>query len=316
MSKRKQKNEPITQHYIPQFYLSRFCRPDGKFSVYDKLQCKHLKNCRPRNFAAQNHYYNVTEDELREVLAELTTLHPELTNTIDFTDKTYLEKRFVYYEGAFSEILRDIDNDVSSLQDECTKNKLAVLMYELYVRTPSYRNEQNYIHSVTHEHLANSFAVPCDNSEKCFEDYSPKAARIKQLKNIVSIEASLKNCLPWLDDYEWILGINNTDLPFITTDNPTHQLVIGIKDFCFPINGSKAIILRKKGVEDNSFSVHDKSIEDDNIIYLTVCGVMIYNILNLVGGYRFIFGDDRAIRIVANAHKTTGMDTDDRSRYY
>ena len=44
------KSEPVRQHYIPQFYLKRFCNEKGTFSVYDRLQCEHFTNCRPKNF--------------------------------------------------------------------------------------------------------------------------------------------------------------------------------------------------------------------------------------------------------------------------
>lgn len=308
--------ETKTQHYIPQFYLKRFCNANGTLSVYNKLKCTYRMKCKPENYAAQNYFYNATEDELREILSEYVTLYPDVGNTIDYSDKTLLEKRFAYFEGKISELLRNIDSDSSLLYDESIKIKLAVFMYELSLRTPANLNMNKYMNKVSHEHLEAILPSLFDNPEDYLRDYSPEAARIEQLKGIVSIKSSLAKCLPWLNDYNWVLGINNTDLPFVTTDNPISLLSFGIKDFCFPISSSKAIILRKKHIEDSSFSVHDRNVESDNTINLTLKGIVTYNSYNFAAGYRFVFGDDKAVRLMAISHKVTGTDKIDKSRYF
>jgi hypothetical protein len=295
------------QHYIPKFYLKRFCNDRGFFSVYDRDESKHHKKCIPRNYAVKNNFYNATEEELRVIFARDAELFPEINKTINYSDKTALEKRFAYFEGKFSEILQNIDKDYNYLQNETTKVRLSVLMHELSLRTPRYRGTLEYLNSVTYNHLKAILPKQTDTPEVFLKEYMPGEARIQQLERIVSLDGALSRCLLWLDNYDWYVGVNNTDLPFITTDDPIFYLSFGIKDFCFPISNNKAIVLRSNLVSDNSFSLVDANITSNQTINLSISGVVMYNYMNMIGSHRFVFGESDAIRQMLRIFKIMGI---------
>jgi hypothetical protein len=94
-------------------------------------------------------------------------------------------------------------------------------------------------------------------------------------------------------------------LPFITSDNPALNILLDIKDFCFPISGKKAIIMRKKDVPDNSFSQCDKNAEGVEI-NLSLVTAGIYNLFTLCSADRFLFGQELVIHRVALLYKFLG----------
>jgi len=107
---------PKDHHYVPQFYLRRFCR-DGKLWVYDKKNKKYWSQY-PKEVAKKTHYYSI--------------------ETGEGTPDASVEEIFTLIDGKSAEVFKKIDDEVSI--NNIDKSTLATFIAYQIVRVPAHRD--------------------------------------------------------------------------------------------------------------------------------------------------------------------------------
>lgn len=234
---KKIKNE----HYIPQVYLKSFCQ-NNKCYVYDK-QNNHYYSTNCENIMAQRYLYDLS-DELLEVCPN-PNFDPQTLEKI-LADKV---------DSFWSEIVKYINTDCTSFW--------TTYYYDIYkniaiqiLRTPKGKNLLSALYGQIY-----------NKNESILEQFSTVFLGYE----IVKIIDQKSLLLDWLlETYNHIsIGINETDCPFITSDNP----VVCLPDWVFlPVTPNRCIFLSKKKSCPDQFDIAVneclKSTEAESLISL------------------------------------------------
>lgn len=285
------------QHYVPRMYMKRFgygAAEKRRMSVLFKDEGKVLHNQNPENYASDKYFYDVSNDLLMELLKNDFKVFPSLKESDNLKDEQFVEHALSREEGTYNQMLDEIEENPQSIYNDKTRAIFISFIHSLAYRTKKYRDILDNINYKTEQVLREM----CDNmglDPKIKKD-TIKANCISgqqlQIENIISLAPVLGTLNNLLQNYNWYIAYNNTELDFIISDNPAQMVWTGFNDICIPISKRLAIILRVK-TEDAPLISHDMPV--NNVIELSLKSVIAYN-LNQIGiAQRCLFGSEKAI---------------------
>lgn len=286
------------QHYIPEFYLKRFGKNE-KIDAYDIKNKKFITNTNVSNFACRRFFYDTESDNIRKTLSVYKKVG--FISEEKFEEKLkepqFIEKALSNLESKMSTYLDSFEKDNSLINDENFLRTLFIFMDILSIRTASYRKEQENIFEQTSNWIK---SLNIEKVENYPLDLEPKEiAKQNQLNSILSLPRSYNKALNFFDKYDIFIGINNTDVDFIISDNPLKSFYLGFNDICFPINPKLAIIMQVTGV-DEKFKICNIQPDKDKKIFLNKIDIIKYNIMQEHSNPDFLFGNEESLKQYLN----------------
>lgn len=282
------------QHYIPQFYLKRFGKGE-KIDAYDIKNNKFITNTNVINFACEKFFYDTEPDNIRGIL----NIYKEsgYVSEEDFEEKLkepqFIEKTFSRLEYKTATYLDEFERDNNLINDEKFLSILFIFMDTLSIRTASYRNGIENIAEQTSTWLK---SLNIDKVENYPLHLEPKEiAKQSQLNSILSLPRVYKKALNFFDCYDFFVGVNNTDVDFIISDNPLLYFLQGFNDICFPINPKLAIIMQANAA-DEAHKICNTRPDQQKRIFLKATDVINYNNYQVHSNANFLFGSELALK--------------------
>lgn len=301
MSTLNNKQKTKNQHYVPRMYMKRFgygTAEKCRMSVLFKDEGKVLHNQNLENYASGKYFYDTSDDVLMESLKNDFKIFSNLKENDILKDKQFVEHALSREEGVYKQMLDEIEENPKSIYNDKTRAIFISFVHSLAYRTKRFRNILDEINDKTEQVLREM----CDNvglDEKNKED-TIKANCIsgqqQQLENIISLAPVLDTMNNLLQNYNWYIAYNNTELDFIISDNPAQMVWMGFNDICIPISKQLAIILRVK-IEDAPFISKDTPV--NNVIELSLNSVIAYNLIQIGIAQRCLFGSEKTINFMS-----------------
>ena len=280
------------EHYIPRFYLQQFATKD-KICVYNIKEEK-IFQTNIKKIAVHNYFYDATPDDLRDELE----IYREIFNisTENFEAKInnpqFIEEAFSRLENKMSNYIKKFEADYSLIHDEEFLRTLFLFLHTLSIRTLSYRNILESINTQTSDWLKSLNIANISNYDL---SKSPKEnAKLSQLKNIISLQNTYKKAERFFENYDIFVGVNNTDMDFLISDNPLLNFYLGFNDICFPINPRLAIIMQVSYASEKQ-KICNFVPDSDGIVNLKVMDVLKYNLLQENSNANYLFGKEKMI---------------------
>ena len=287
-----------SQHYVPEFYLKRFAK-NGKISVYNLLDGK-IFSTDVNKIGKKSYFYDLEPNKLKEMLSEYKKTtdisdadFEELTNDVQFVENALsrLETKAGVYFNKF-------ENDYTLINDKNFLSILFLFMHTLSIRTMSFRGGLENIAEQTTSWLKSLNIKEIKNYPL---DMDPKdIAKINQLREITSLARTYDKSIKVFSNYNFYIGINNTKLDFLISDNPLTYFWLGFNDICFPINPRLAIIMQVKDASEE-FKLCNLKPDKKGIINLREKDILKYNILQHNTNARYLFGSENMLM----CHKET-----------
>lgn len=231
------------EHYVPRFYLKKFCDVDNKIWVFDK-RSQNKRKQRVSEIAMENYFYDldldrVTIDAKKE--KEFQNLSNEFLEKGIFDNfdqmkeslKKYVEKDyFLKVEPLFSKLLNDISEKANGANrwyiQNCyafsikEKEILSVMFAIQLMRTKTMREEyKDGIEKLTSQ-LFNKFIKDSDDED--VEVNMDKEALKWQHVSMMLDPDYLETMSDILNSHIWIMLINKTSKSFYTSDNPIAKI--------------------------------------------------------------------------------------------
>lgn len=279
------------EHYIPQFYLKRFGN-NGKIDAYDIQKQKYILNTNVVNLASQRFFYDIEPNKLKNHNDFLKRAF-NITNEELTSDIQYVEKILSNIENKMSTYLEQFEHDYTLINNEDFLSSLFLFIRTLSIRTVGYRETLSNITTQTSQWLKSLNIEKCANFP--LEIPPEELAKIQQLEYIVSLPDTYKKSILFFNNYNIFIGINNTELGFLISNEPYIGFELGFNDICFPINRFISIIMQVKNV-DNNFLICTKKPNRDNIVNLDIRDVEKYNMLQNHLKSKFLFGNQKDIQ--------------------
>ena len=266
------------QHYVPRFYLRNFCVSKQQIAVFDKSKKTNFKTSID-NIANENYFY---DDEYVD----------KHTKT-----KQFLEKFFHPMENKISVILPNLIKELSnnSFSMFSTKLRLEFAFYIIYqyCRTKEFREQINQSTKLFTQTVADDFIKSQGANPEDFEIVTDdKILHIDFLLNNDVFDKLIEDIF----DHIWIILVNESDIPFITSDHPvvkhsniSHPVLsyTGLKspgiEIAFPLSPKYCLLLAER-----SYSKIFEPFEDRKM-HANKDNVMFYNSLQVIQSYRYIF---------------------------
>ncbi len=281
------------EHYLPRFYLEKFSKK-GKISALNISDGK-IIHTNVEKIAKKNYFYDIDPEELKKILSEYkkftnitSSQFDELTNDIQF-----VEKALSRLEDKSALLFAKFEKDFDLINDEEFLSNLFLFVHTLSVRTMSYHNSLENIAEQTTNWLK---SLKIEKVENYPLDKKPKdIAKINQLYEITSLAKVYKKSVSFFNNYDLYIGINDTDMDLLISDNPLMYFMLGFNDICFPINPKLAIIMQVKTAK-KEFKICNFDSTKNNIVNLTVKDVLKYNILQQNTDAKYLFGSDEMLQ--------------------
>lgn len=294
---------PKRHHYLPQFYLERFCR-DGGFSVFDRERNEFRKQT-PINTALKSHYYSV-EDK---------------TGKKDTRIESFLSE----LEGHAKQIVQKLEHRENIVDDE--KKELALFIAFMMNRVPDFEKAINKIESTLIQRMADTLfsdeerlkSILQERSEDTegASDISAKELvefhksgnfeivihRNESLRMMVDVSLNTANYFRQMD---WGIFHCQDRTSFITTDNPV--VLVPPSDYeqgfwgvgiltkgaqkLFPLSQTACLVMLD----------HGNAISHSNVDQLTTRQI---NLILAAYSDRFVIGRDETL--VKNIVSTTRL---------
>ncbi len=271
----KTKNE----HYVPRMYIKRFgygTEDNPRISVLKKAEGTIFHNQNPENFASKRFFYDTTEDVIENVLKRDFEMFPSIKGSNFYHDAQFTEHTLSRLEGAYKELLDNIEANPEIIYEDKSRARFICFVHELAYRTKSFRDMLDGINSTTEDVLSkmcDNLRLSADTKRKALEENCIPGINI-QLENILSLRPTLQTMKMLLENYDWFIGYNNTELDFVISDNPAQTVWCHFNDICIPISKHIAIVMR---VKDDKAPMISRDKAKDNIIDMSIKGVIAYN---------------------------------------
>lgn len=285
------------QHYVPRMYIKRFgygTEDKPRISVLKKQEGIVLHNQNPENFASKRFFYDTTEDVIEDVLKRDLEIFPSIKESKLYHDDQLAEHTLSRLEGAYRELLDNIASKPEIIYEDKSRARFICFVHELAYRTKSFRDKMDVINSTTKNFLSelcDNMRLSEDAKRKTLEENCISGINI-QLENVLSLGPILRTMKMLLENYDWFIGYNDTELDFIISDNPAQTVWCHFNDICIPISKSIAIVMR---VKDDKTPMISRDKAKDNIIDMSIKGVIAYNTMQISMAQSYLFGSEKAI---------------------
>ena len=280
------------EDYVPRFYLRRFANND-KIYAYD-LEKDNLFQTNINKIGCNNYFYDVDSNVLKESLSEYKDIYkiPDDIFEKECEDIQFIEKALSRLEDKFSVLLNKFEMDYSIINDEEFLKTFFLFMHTQSIRTKGFRNGLENIASQTKTWLEK---INIKNVNYPIELEAKDIAKLNQIKKLLSLSSVYKKALSFFDAYNIYIGVNNTDIDFIISDNPMSYFLVGFNDICFPVNSKLSIIMQVKEVKDE-FKICCIKPDKSKMIHLTKKEVIKYNVLQQYSDSKFLLGSEQALK--------------------
>ena len=297
-----------SEHYIPRFYLKRFSTMRTKKSylidVYNKKTKKTLLNQNIKKFACINKFYDIDTKEINEQLDILFKFPNISLGDKDriLKDSQFIEHYFSNVESEIKPLFDALEKDHSIINDISFQIKFCIFIRDLSIRTKGFREQMKKITSISLEQLRKLKIEKIANydTSKSAEELAKK----EQLQAIVSLPLLVKEGNILLNEYDFYVGINDTNIPFIISDQPALFVFTKCNEICIPISAKTAIIMRAKG--ENIKYITD-IIPTSYEINLTEKNVTYYNIIQFCTTNEYVFGNIKEIERLVKLQKISDI---------
>ena len=271
------------QHTVPQAYLKRFTNNASQLYVFDKHTKTAFGPTHMRNVGAERDYYNVPPP------SEITGFDPQI-----------VDKILQASESKFGTLLDEI---IESLRTRITAKQKVQLAFHLalqILRTREFRAgyiefSKIFLKDVSEAYLK-SQDIEADVEVSIEFDAVAHGQMMLGSPLLAQLTSFLSGCI-------WIFGINETEQPLYTSDNPIVKnnhlpsklragngwLSPGI-EITFPITTN--IILNMHNRKLYEVSNFTKKLADDldgNLVKLERENIIYYNSLQVMSSYRQIY---------------------------
>jgi len=297
-------NNVKNEHYIPRFYLKRFSTGRIKsayvIDVYNKKTHKKLLKQNVKNFACINKFYDIDNNEIREQL-DILFKFPNISNDDKIrilNDRQLIEHYFANVENQIKPLFDLIEVNHDIINDIFFRANFCIFIRDLSIRTNGFREHMTKIASTSLEQLRKLKIEKIGNFD--ISKSADELAKVKQLQAIASIPLLVKDATILLTEYNFYIGINNTKIPFIISDQPALPVFVKCNEICIPISSKTAIIMRAKG--KNAKYLTD-IIPLDYEIELTEKNVIYYNIVQFSTASEYLFGNIKEIERMIKLQK-------------
>lgn len=271
-----------TQHYVPRFYLRYFTNSDKKIFVYDKNNDKIFETA-VDNIASENFFYD--SDIIKsEVVGE-----------------QYLEKFYSSIESEFAPFYLDFITKIESEANyKISKEDRYIISNFLAFQIDRTKEHREILSQL-------AFALKNQLIEKGWFSEQQLIDRGFDMNNLDPKDLHIEGLLlgdemrqilsDTLNKHIWILCENNTNLPFLTSDNPIAKIA-NIQDEYVSYGG-----FASKGIEiifplnsryllafcEREFFKALEVYENKRLAITDISQVQYYNALEITGSYRQVF---------------------------
>ena len=259
------------QHYVPRFYLKNFTFNDKQVFVYNKNEEKSF-TANIYHLAYDNFFYDLPEEQAKQA-----GIDPQI-----------VEKTLAGMEGNWNSLLgtiiKTIEDNKRIVIDETQRQDLAHFVTVQYLRTKENRLVQAEMVRKLGETLLSK-----DYSEKS-EDYKVEVNNrfISSMQIGRMFDSNIELYIDTLKSHIWVIGVNNTDIPLFTSDDPIvlkpykhspYKSYVGLGaegiEIAFPLTPKYILLLREK-------TFHNRLANKNNrTITLTKSEVRKYNELQI-----------------------------------
>lgn len=296
------------EHYIPRFYLKRFSTERIKkayvIDVYNTKTHKRLLKQNVKNFACINKFYDIDNDEIKEQL-DILFKFPNISNedkTRILNDSQFIEHYFSNVENEIKPLFDLIELNHNMVNEISFQAKFCIFIRDLSIRTNGFREQMTKITTTSLDQMKKLKIEKIRNYN--LNKTADELAKIEQLKALVSIPLLVKDATILLTEYNFYVGINNTNIPFIISDQPALFVFTKCNEICIPISSKTAIIMRAKGknikyLTDIIPSGYEIEFTEKNITY--------YNICQFSSANEYLFGNIKEIERMIKLQKLSNI---------
>lgn len=159
------------QHYVPRMYLKRFgykIKNMDKISVLKVNESQILEKQGVENFAISNYFYDVSKEELENIVKETFLLYPELKNSKSLEDDQFVEHALARKEAVINQLLDGLEDDLGIIYKTENRARFVDFLHSMAYRTKSFRDKMgvsNCNSSAEKEELLPSVLVKSDVEE-------------------------------------------------------------------------------------------------------------------------------------------------------
>lgn len=280
------------EHYVPRFYLNKFAN-NNKIYAYD-LENNNLFPTNINKIGCNNYFYDIDSDSLKEGLKEYKEIYniPDEVFEKECEDIQFIEKALSRLEDKFSVLLSKFETDHSIINDEEFLRTLFLFLQAQSIRTKGFRDRLENIASQTKKWLQK---LNIKNIDYPVELEAKDIAKLNQIKELLSLSKVYKKALSFFDVYDIYIGINNSDIDFIISDNSMSYFFTGFNDICFPVNPKLSIIMQVKNAKDE-FKICSIKPDKNKQIFLTKKEVIKYNVLQQYSNSKYLLGSEKALK--------------------
>ncbi|RKQ19109.1 DUF4238 domain-containing protein [Ureibacillus endophyticus] len=323
------------QHYVPRSYLKYFANKKNKayqINVYDKENDKYFSS-NIEGVASSRFFYDFPE--LEEIKEDLMEEMDEITANEKITelgeiDEQPVEKHFSELEGEFHGLL----NNLRSRFKLCPKpeESLAINLLEKFklshhlifqlMRTRDFRDTYLDMEQRFTQYLVDEFAK---NDIPDYKLGSFQVDRNEKYNSLTHASFIFSDALPelslTLNKHIWFIGINRSNTPFYTSDNPVVRYPHKNESFrsnsgiasqgieiAFPISEELIIIIRERE--------YFKDFEDIENTFTELNGenVNFYNWLQIKDSYKQIYTSEEKFELIEEIKKSNPQILKHRNR--
>lgn len=280
------------EHYVPRFYLNKFAN-NNKIYAYD-LENNNLFPTNINKIGCNNYFYDIDSDSLKEGLKEYKEIYniPDEVFEKECEDIQFIEKALSRLEDKFSVLLSKFETDHSIINDEEFLRTLFLFLHAQSIRTKGFRDRLENIASQTKKWLQK---LNIKNIDYPVELEAKDIAKLNQIKELLSLSKVYKKALSFFDVYDIYIGINNSDIDFIISDNSMSYFFTGFNDICFPVNPKLSIIMQVKNAKDE-FKICSIKPDKNKQIFLTKKELIKYNVLQQYSNSKYLLGSEKALK--------------------
>lgn len=308
------------QHYVPRSYLMYFANKRGDeyvTNVYDKETQRSFPS-NTNGVASSRYFYDIpTLDEMKQDLEKKGRIEA-ISNLekVEQIDVQSVEKFFSNIEGDFKSKLNNIRTryamtptpfKLNEVITKVEKEGIAInLAYQL-VRTRDFRENFNEMSDKFLQHIVDRMV------NERFPELEPGAVRIVRDAKYDGLEhASFLFNEKFLEfpkillNHIWTIGVNETGIPFYTSDNPVVKYGHKKDDFfsnsgiaspgieiAFPISEKLILILRER-----SYFELQAPLTENRFISMNEDNVEFYNWMQVIQSNRQIYSSNPEFELI------------------
>lgn len=300
-------------HYVPRSYLKYFANKKSKDNyqiyVFDKIDKKGGFPTNTKNVASEGYFYNLPLDLMP---------NSELLNNEQIIEDFFSQS----IEGRFESLLNNIRTrytlSPNPNQREAITNKekveLSFLFTFQYLRTKDFREtyltgQDKFIQALNDSLIFKKYGKHIDEKIHRHKEFDS----IRHAEFMFNEETLMKFSSVFLN-HIWLVMVNNTDLPFYTSDSPitkyAHKKSNGLMsnsglaspgiEITFPISSKLSISILERsffnklsltGIENTFYAINDRK------------DIIFYNWLQVINSYRQVYCKENSFEIINEMEK-------------